>query len=133
MFKCDRCIEKVRKGETPACISACPQDVQKIGPRDEIIREAKDKAREEGCFLYGRYENGGTNTIYLSPVPFDQMDRILEKGPGRPHLRRAEDRMAAGNYLSLAMIIAPLAGIAAAVGKNYRALKHIAGNREEKD
>ncbi len=32
MYKCDRCYERVAEGELPACIEACPEDVQTIGP-----------------------------------------------------------------------------------------------------
>ena len=94
MFKCDRCHNKIADGELPACIEACPEDVQTIGPRDEIIAEAHRLQKEEGVYLYGEKENGGTNTIYISPVPFDELNKAIEKGPGRPHLNPVEDQMA---------------------------------------
>ncbi len=120
MYKCDRCYNLVAKGELPACIEACPEDVQKIGPRDEIIREAKKIAQEIDGYIYGETENGGTNTIYISPVPFEKLNQSIEKGPGKPHLAPAEDSMEDGNNLAAAMLIAPVAGIAAAAGKFYK-------------
>ena len=69
MYKCDRCHVHVAAGELPACIEAYPQEVQTIGPRDENIAQAKQLAQETGGHIYGLYENGGTNTIYDSPVP----------------------------------------------------------------
>jgi len=119
MYKCDRCYQRVAEGELPACIEACPEDVQTIGPREDIIKEAYALAKETNGFIYGEKENGGTNTIYVSPVPFEELNRSIAKGKGKPHLKSVEDTMAQANNLAAAMLIAPVAGIAAAVGKYF--------------
>ncbi len=123
MYKCDRCYNRIADGELPACIEACPEDVQTIGPRDEIIKKAYALADELNGYIYGEKENGGTNTIYVSPVPFEELNAAIEKGKGRPHLKPVEDTMAQANNLAAAMLIAPIAGIAAAVGKFYKRAK----------
>jgi Fe-S-cluster-containing hydrogenase component 2 len=46
MYKCDRCYDRLKEGELPACIEACPEDVQQIGPRNEILEKAHQLARE---------------------------------------------------------------------------------------
>lgn len=120
MYKCDRCYDRVAQGELPACIEACPEEVQSIGPRAEMLAKAHALAKEMEGFIYGEKENGGTNTFYVSPVPFEALNKAIEKGKGRPHLAPAKDRMADTNNLATAMAIAPLAGIAAAVGRIYR-------------
>jgi Fe-S-cluster-containing dehydrogenase component len=121
MYKCDRCHEKVAVGQLPGCIEACPEEVQTIGPRKEIIRKAHAIAKEIGGFIYGEEENGGTNTIYVSPVPFDLINRQATKE--QPHMGPVEDRMADGNNLAKAMFIAPFAGAAAALLKFFRDTK----------
>lgn len=123
MYKCDRCYNKIADGELPACIEACPEDVQTIGPRDEIIRQAHKLARETNGYIYGEKENGGTNTIYVSPVPFEKLNEAIKNGKGRPHLKPIKDTMASANNLAMAMIIAPFAGISAALGKYYNLVK----------
>ncbi len=128
MYKCDRCYQRIAAGELPACVEACPEDVQTIGPRDEIIKKAHALAKETNGYIYGEKENGGTNTIYVSPVPFENLNQAIEKGKGRPHLKPVKDTMAQGNNLAVAMLIAPVAGIAAAVGKHFKRSKTI--NRE---
>ena len=70
MYKCDRCYDRIVEGEQPACIEACPEDVQTIGPKREILKQAYKHAEETKGYIYGEKENGGTNTIYVSPVPF---------------------------------------------------------------
>ncbi|OGR21890.1 MAG: 4Fe-4S ferredoxin [Desulfobacula sp. RIFOXYA12_FULL_46_16] len=119
MYKCDRCYNRLEKGEIPACIQVCPENVQTIGPRQKILEQAHTLAKEINGYVYGEHENGGTHTIYVSPVPFDQLNAAIEKGKGKPHLDQVENMMADGTNLSRAMLIAPLAGLAAAFGKFY--------------
>ncbi len=125
MFKCDRCQDRVESGGLPACIEACPMDVQQIGPRDEIVARAKTLAAERGHFLYGLDENGGTNTIYLSPVPFELLDAAVGTGPGRPGFPDAPSVMRNEEKYAAAVLGAPLAGIAAGV------LAILAGRRKD--
>jgi Fe-S-cluster-containing dehydrogenase component len=132
MYKCDRCYQRIEQGKLPACIEVCPEKVQKIGPRAEIIKEAHAIAKEIGGYIYGEKENGGTNTIYVSPVPFEELNKGIETGPGRPHLNRVKDSMAHADNLAKAMMIAPLAGIAAAFGKFYGSFKSKNQPREQK-
>ena len=86
-------------------------------------QEMQQLAKEMNGYIYGEKENGGTNTIYVSPVPFDELNKAVEKGKGKPHLKPVEDMMAKGNNLAKAMVFAPLAGVAAAVGKYYKMTK----------
>lgn len=120
MYKCDRCYDRVAEGELPACIEACPEDVQTIGPRDKILQDAQELAKEMNGYIYGVTENGGTNTFYVSPVPFETLNASVDIGPGRPHLNPVADSMADANTIAAAMVIAPIAGVAAAVGKFYK-------------
>ena len=119
MYKCDRCVDRVVNGETPACIDACPEGVQTIGPRDEIIQTAYRIAKEIGGYVYGDKENGGTNSIYVSPVPFDVLNKAIDKGKGRPDFTDKKDAMAQGNNIAKAMFIAPFAGVFAAAARVY--------------
>ncbi|WP_461209022.1 4Fe-4S dicluster domain-containing protein [Desulfocurvus sp. DL9XJH121] len=132
MYKCDRCYDRVERGEVPACIEVCPMDVQSIGPREEIVARARALAEETGGHIYGLEENGGTNTIYVSPVPFSELDAALDKagakGPGRPHLRPVKDMMARDGALASAMALAPVAGVAAGLITFVRSMKNRGGD-----
>ena len=130
MFKCDRCYNRIEDGDLPACIEVCPEDVQEIGPRKEIEKKAYALAKQVNGYVYGDKENGGTNTIYVSPVPFKQLNRAIEKGPGKPHLRPVEDTMAHADRLAKAMVIAPIAGMAAAVAKFVTSAKRLSSPKE---
>lgn len=120
MTKCDRCFQRVAAGQLPACVEACPEHVQTVGPRDKIMAEARKMVAETGGYLYGAEENGGTNTIYLSPVPFETLDRAIAQGPGKPHLAKVKNTMADANNLLAALVAAPLAGLAAALTRTLK-------------
>lgn len=113
MYKCDRCYQLVEQGQAPACISVCPEDVQTIGPRHEIVASAKALASEMDGFIYGLDENGGTNTLYVSPVPFELLNKSVDKGKGKPHFKKVKDVMADETNLAMATVLAPIAGVAA--------------------
>ncbi len=117
MYKCDRCDDRIKEGELPACIEVCPEDVQEIGPRSQMIEKAHALAKEMDGFIYGEKENGGTNTIYVSPVPFDILNQAISKGPGKPHIKSVSDTMKKTNNLAMALAIAPIAGIAGAAAR----------------
>lgn len=168
MFKCHRCMPLVEQGKQPRCIEVCPEKVQSIGPRAEMVAKAEalaqEMAQKDGAspdawreYIYGLEENGGTNTLYVSPVPFSVVNQAMVaqhreqakedalsgmppitrasgqgrgqgKGQGkkmggnlarfgRPGMGPVADSMASEKNLSLALLIAPIAGIAAGLGK----------------
>jgi Fe-S-cluster-containing dehydrogenase component len=88
MYKCHRCYERLEEGKLPACIEICPEGVQTIGPRDEIVAQAHARAKEIGGYIYGEHENGGTNTIYVSPVPFEELNKAVQKEQGEEIARK---------------------------------------------
>jgi Fe-S-cluster-containing dehydrogenase component len=113
MYKCDRCHDRVEAGGVPACIEACPQQVQSIGPREEILAQARELAAKTGGYLYGDKENGGTNTFYVSPVPFEVLNQALDAGPGKPHLKPVASPFTSEDLLARAVYVAPFVGLAA--------------------
>jgi len=133
MYKCDRCYQRIADGELPACIDACPEDVQTIGPRDEIIAAAHQLADEINGYIYGEHENGGTNTIYVSPVPFEQINAHSQYGKGRPAMQPASNAMAQANNIAASMVIAPVVGIMAAVARARRHQAKITHSKSDGD
>jgi formate dehydrogenase iron-sulfur subunit len=115
MVKCDLCSDLLKEGKTPVCIEACPQKAMTIGPRKEIYAKAEELTKKIGGYLYGKSENGGTSTLYVSPVPFDRLDAVIRKGPGEPGLRAVTRQMAGTDTMAKAVLAAPVIGIAAGV------------------
>ncbi|MHC4134059.1 MAG: 4Fe-4S dicluster domain-containing protein [Planctomycetota bacterium] len=75
--KCDMCIDRQREGKPTACAEACPEEATVVGPRDELIKLAhqriKDDPEEYYDHVYGEHEIGGTSVLFLAPYPVEQL------------------------------------------------------------
>lgn len=121
MYKCDLCHDLIRDGGIPACVEACRRrkgDGAAIvfGPRQEIREMAHQRAQEIKGFIYGEKENGGTATLYVSRVSFEEINSAILASKRGPHMGPAEPKMAEVNRWAKGFLIAPLAAAAAALG-----------------
>ncbi len=75
--KCSLCWERLKEGEEPACVEACPEEALVFGSRRELIEEANKRIYQNPgkyvSHIYGEHEVGGTGYLYLSQVPFEQI------------------------------------------------------------
>jgi formate dehydrogenase iron-sulfur subunit len=73
--KCTMCYERLKQGGIPACVEACPEKATIFGTREEMLRVAHERLRQEpGRYqnrVYGETEIGGTSVLYLSDIPLD--------------------------------------------------------------
>ncbi|MBI5576267.1 MAG: 4Fe-4S dicluster domain-containing protein [Deltaproteobacteria bacterium] len=78
IVKCTLCYGRISKGGIPACAEACPAGAVTFGKRSDLIKLARNKIRKNPDKyidrIYGEYEVGGTSWLYISSVPFDQLD-----------------------------------------------------------
>jgi formate dehydrogenase iron-sulfur subunit len=76
--KCNLCAERVAQGLPNACAEACPAEATVAGEREELLRLARARlaADPENYVprIYGEHEAGGTSVLFLSPVPFEQLE-----------------------------------------------------------
>jgi ferredoxin len=137
MYKCDLCHDRLVQGKKPACIEACPRSAMLIGPREEIIAMAHERARAINGFIYGEEENGGTSTLYVSPVSFESINKSMEKKPGRPDMKPGLKRqMAKTDPAGKIVLASPVLGAAVAAGalgwlSRRKALVKDAGKKDE--
>ncbi|PKM81575.1 MAG: oxidoreductase [Firmicutes bacterium HGW-Firmicutes-14] len=135
MYKCDLCIDLVRAGKDPACVEACPKGAVRFGPKSEMLAQAKGRAGEINGYVYGEKENGGTSTFYVSPVPFEKIDKALmaqkakqpnPEAPGFPGMPvNPGNFLDTPNGIAAGILVAPIAGIFTA---GYRAFKTMKGD-----
>ena len=75
--KCIMCSSRVTKGESTACATACQYGATVFGKRDELIKDAQDRIKENPTgyvdHIYGLTEAGGTSVLMLSSVPFEKL------------------------------------------------------------
>lgn len=132
MYKCDLCYDRVKSGQKPACVEACPNRAIRYGEKNEIKELAYARAKEIGGFVYGDKENGGTSTFYVSLVPFEKIDEQLKtqkskqpnpQAPGFPTMPVAVDNfLDTANGTAAAILVAPVATAFAAGFTAYRTM-----------
>ncbi|MFC1909282.1 4Fe-4S dicluster domain-containing protein [Chloroflexota bacterium] len=75
--KCTFCADRLGEGWEPACVKTCPTGALKLGEREELLVEARERiAASPGKYvnhIYGEKEIGGTSWLYISPVPFEKL------------------------------------------------------------
>ena len=114
MYKCDLCRDRLAKGEQPACVPACPNKAIAIGTRKDIFRRAEELRQKYDGYLYGLDENGGTSTVYVSPVPFEKIDKAIAASAKDPEkamrMNKIESKLEESSELALAALAAPVMG-----------------------
>ena len=75
--KCTFCSDRMADGKVPACIKVCPTGTMFFGSLDAVSKEAEKRIKENpGKYvnhIYGKDEAGGTQWMYLSAIPFEQL------------------------------------------------------------
>ncbi|MBN1471792.1 MAG: 4Fe-4S dicluster domain-containing protein [Syntrophaceae bacterium] len=115
MYKCDLCVERLANNKLPGCVEACPREAMLIGTRSAIEKVAESRARRMNGYIYGKTQNGGTSTLYVSSVPFEEIDKTMTKKPGQPDMKMdVPRRMAGTDPLAKVVLASPVVGLAAA-------------------
>ena len=115
MYKCDLCLERLTQNKLPGCVEACPREAMLIGTRKAIAQTAETRAQKMNGYIYGKTQNGGTATLYVSPVPFEDINKTMARKPGQPDMKTdVRRRMAGTDPLAKAVLASPALGIAAA-------------------
>ncbi len=87
VMKCQFCFGRIcEEGGVPACAAVCPVEAIRFGPREDLLQEAQIRIdRHPDRYIphiFGRHEAGGTNWMYISGVPFEELG--FPKVPDRP-------------------------------------------------
>lgn len=85
VLKCRFCYDRMKEGQVPACITACPTGALTYGERDEMLAEGWKRINSNPSYIkrvYGEKEYGGTSWLYISDVPFEKIgfsEKVSEK------------------------------------------------------
>jgi formate dehydrogenase iron-sulfur subunit len=84
VMKCTMCHPRLLEGKLPGCVEACPQEALSFGKRDDMIILARERIRKyPGRYIdhiYGEYEMGGTNWMYITGAPFEELGMRTDLG-----------------------------------------------------
>jgi Fe-S-cluster-containing dehydrogenase component len=114
--KCELCSHRLARGLKPGCSSVCPTGAVIFGPRPVLLIEAKQRIKNNpGRYyqnrVYGETDNGGTQALYLSRVPFVKLG-LPELGPESVPSKTLRWQKRIYSYFALpAMLYAGLVGV----------------------
>jgi formate dehydrogenase iron-sulfur subunit len=112
IHKCELCTHRLADGQLPACIEACPNGALRFGKRRELLAQAKGQiASNPGRYVdhvYGEHEAGGTQVLYLSPVPFHLLGLPTLDGQPIPRYAEAVMEQTPAIALTVASIVTAL-------------------------
>jgi Fe-S-cluster-containing dehydrogenase component len=84
--KCDLCESRIRDGQVPACVAACPVQALTFGKRGDLIEQGRSTIAQNPSHytehIYGETEVGGTSWMYLSAVSLPRS--VFPKLPVEP-------------------------------------------------
>ncbi|MCX7771472.1 MAG: hypothetical protein N2202_10445, partial [Proteobacteria bacterium] len=84
-------------------------------------------AKEKNLYVYGKDENGGTSTIYLSPISFEEIDRAIITSSQDPKkiMRFHKPKNMLDKYKNLArlVLLAPILAIFSAFTSAQKEIK----------
>jgi formate dehydrogenase iron-sulfur subunit len=76
--KCSFCSERIKDGMLPSCVKVCPTGTMFYGDDEVVMAEAKKRLKDNpGKYvqhIYGEKEAGGTAWMYISSIPFDELN-----------------------------------------------------------
>jgi len=77
IMKCTMCHPRILEGKIPGCVEACPVEALSFGKREDLIKIARDRIRKYPekyvDHIYGEYEMGGTNWLYITGTPYEEI------------------------------------------------------------
>lgn len=124
MYKCDLCADI----SIPACVSACPKNAMIYANKEKIkllalkkAQEYKDLAKDDGTYIYGDKQNGGTATFYVSPISFEKIQEAINKKhanntQGIAHMKvDVNNKITSNDKIIKSVLLSPIAGVLAGV------------------
>lgn len=77
IVKCELCLHRIKAGQQPGCCEVCPRHAVIYGKYTDLLAEAHRRLKENPDRyvpkVYGEHDGGGTQVLYLSHVPFEEL------------------------------------------------------------
>lgn len=122
IVKCELCRHRLAEGKQPACTEVCPRGAVVYGKYTDLLDEAhrrlKASPKKYVPKVYGERELGGTQVLYLSHVPFEDLGFRFQDEQAVPHVQQTVQH---GVYQGFAAPIALYALLGAVMFRNRRA------------
>lgn len=109
-------------------MSACPKNAMIYANKEEIkllalkkAQEYKELAKDNGTYIYGDKQNGGTATFYVSPISFEKIQEAISKKhanntQGIAHMKvDVNNKITSNDKIIKSVLLSPIAGVLAGV------------------
>jgi Fe-S-cluster-containing dehydrogenase component len=130
IVKCELCNHRLAKGQEPACTEVCPRHAVIFGKRSDLLIEAKRRLAENpGRYvskIFGETDGGGTQVLYISHLPFEQLGFPTLGDDPAPTLARSVQRGVYRGFVGPLALYAVLGAIA------YRNRTHESAGGDER-
>lgn len=122
LVKCELCVHRLKEGKQPGCTEVCPAGAVVFGKVEDLKQEAHRRidAAPAGTYLpkvYGEFDAGGTQVLYVSHVPFEKLGLPDLGTQGVPHLSESVQH---GIYQGMATPAVLYAAVGAIIWRNKR-------------
>lgn len=116
IVKCELCNHLINDGGQPACCEVCPREAVIYGKYEDLLEEARTRLAEapEGKYvpkIYGEHDGGGTQVLYLSHVPFENLDFPELGEEGVPKVQQTVQHGIYQGFVVPTALYAVLAGV----------------------
>lgn len=133
IVKCELCRHRLADGRQPACTDVCPVGAVIFGTREQLLAEAKRRiSGHPGKYyqdrVYGEYDLGGTQVLYLSHVPFAELSLPEAGNESRAHYGSKVHSVV---YKGMAIPAIVYAGIVAILRKRWKAHEEEAAHEQK--
>ncbi len=133
IVKCEFCDHRLARGLEPACTEVCPVDAVIFGTRKQLLAEAHRRIGENpGKYyedrVYGEGDLGGTQVLYLSHLPFNELGLPEVGDESRAYYGSKVHNVV---YKGLAIPIAVYAVLVATVKRRYKVMEEEARREAE--
>lgn len=134
IMKCEMCRHRLAEGKEPACTEVCPRGAVTFGTREELLREAQRRLYEKPDLyvqkVYGEHELGGTQVLYLSAVPFENLGFQFDSTEGVPQTQQTVQEAVYRGFIAPVALYAALGFV---MFRNRRAGQQGEGEENEKE
>jgi Fe-S-cluster-containing dehydrogenase component len=136
IVKCELCNHRLAEGKEPGCTEVCPREAVIYGTHKDLLEEAHRRIAEnparyytapgdEGPRVYGETDGGGTQCLYLSHVPFEDLGLPDLGEESHPVLSRTVQHGIYQGFVAPVALYAVLGGV---MFRNRRAARKEAGD-----
>ena len=124
LVKCELCKERLAEGKQPGCTEVCPREAVIYGKYTDLLDEAHrrlaanpDKYVQK---VYGEADLGGTQVLYISSIPFENLGFKFNDTQAVPHIQQTVQH---GVYKGFIAPVALYAVLGAVMFRNRRSEK----------